>query len=37
MIRGFYEVPAPQNEPVRSYAPGSKERVELKQAIADAR
>lgn len=37
MIRGFYEVPAPQNEPVKNYAPGSKERIELKQAVADAR
>ena len=37
MIRGFYDVPVPQNEPVKSYLPGSHERIELKKAIADAR
>jgi 1-pyrroline-5-carboxylate dehydrogenase len=36
MIRGFYEVPAPQNEPVKSYSPGSKERVDLKNALKAA-
>ncbi len=37
MIRGLYEVPAPQNEKIKNYEPGSKERVELKQAIKEAR
>lgn len=37
MLRGFYEVPAPQNEPVKNYLPGSKERDEIKQEIAKAR
>ncbi len=37
MIRGFYEVPAPQNEPVKNYISGSTERAELKKAIAHAR
>jgi 1-pyrroline-5-carboxylate dehydrogenase len=37
MIRGFYEVPAPQNELVKNYVPGSPERMKLKQAIAEAR
>jgi 1-pyrroline-5-carboxylate dehydrogenase len=37
MIRGFYEVPAPQNEPIKLYAPGSKEREELKKALTEAR
>ena len=37
MPKGFYTVPHPRNEPVLSYAPGSKERSALKKAIADAR
>ena len=37
MSKGFYEVPFPKNEPVLSYAPGSKERALLKQALKDAR
>jgi 1-pyrroline-5-carboxylate dehydrogenase len=37
MIRGLYEVPAPQNEKTRNYEPGSKERATLKQAIKEAR
>ncbi|MBT1700267.1 L-glutamate gamma-semialdehyde dehydrogenase [Fulvivirgaceae bacterium PWU4] len=37
MPKGFYNVPAPKNEPVLSYAPGSKERQLLKKALADAR
>ena len=37
MPKGIYQVPIPQNEPVLSYAPGSKERKELKEAIATAR
>src|SRR5688572_19167069 len=37
MPKGFYQVPFPKNEPVLSYAPGSKERQLLKKALADAR
>ncbi|TCV06727.1 delta-1-pyrroline-5-carboxylate dehydrogenase [Sphingobacterium alimentarium] len=37
MLKGFFNVPAPVNEPVYSYAPGSKERALLKEAIAEAR
>ena len=36
-MNGFFNVPAPINEPVLNYAPGSKERAELKAALADAR
>jgi len=34
MSKGFYKSPAPYNEPVLSYAPGSPERKELKAALA---
>jgi 1-pyrroline-5-carboxylate dehydrogenase len=37
MLKGFFNVPTPVNEPILNYAPGSKERQLLKQAIADAR
>ena len=37
MLKGFFNVPAPINEPVYSYAPGTKERALLRQAINDAR
>lgn len=37
MPKGFYNVPVPKNEPVLSYAPGSRERKLLKKAIDDAR
>lgn len=37
MIKGFYNVPVPKNEPVRSYAPGSPERTELKKMLAELR
>jgi 1-pyrroline-5-carboxylate dehydrogenase len=37
MSTGFFTVPYPKNEPVLSYAPGSKERAALKKALADAR
>ncbi|HCZ37839.1 MAG TPA: 1-pyrroline-5-carboxylate dehydrogenase [Cytophagales bacterium] len=37
MSTGFFHVPVPKNEPVLSYAPGTKERAALKQALADAR
>lgn len=33
MPKGFYNVPAPVNEPVRSYAPGSADRQQLLDAI----
>ena len=31
MSTGFFNVPTPINEPVKSYAPGSKEREELQK------
>lgn len=37
MPKGIYEVPAPSNEPVLNYAPGSPERERLKKAITEAR
>ncbi len=37
MLKGFFEVPTPNNEPVRDYAPGSPERDSLRKAIAEAR
>ncbi|HEU4718062.1 MAG TPA: aldehyde dehydrogenase family protein, partial [Bacteroidia bacterium] len=37
MPKGFFNVPAPHNEPVKSYAPGSPERAELKKMIAQLR
>jgi 1-pyrroline-5-carboxylate dehydrogenase len=37
MSTGFFHVPVPKNEPVLSYAPGTKERAALKQALAEAR
>jgi len=37
MLKGFFNVPAPVNEPVYSYAPGSKERALLRAAITEAR
>jgi 1-pyrroline-5-carboxylate dehydrogenase len=37
MSTGFFHIPVPKNEPVLSYAPGSKERAALKKALADAR
>ncbi len=36
MTKGFFKVPEPVNEPVFSYAPGSKERSLLKEAISNA-
>ncbi|PJJ47722.1 L-glutamate gamma-semialdehyde dehydrogenase [Hymenobacter chitinivorans] len=35
MANGFFNVPTPVNEPVKGYAPGSKERAELQQALKD--
>jgi 1-pyrroline-5-carboxylate dehydrogenase len=37
MPKGFYHIPVPRNEPVYSYAPGSRERQLLKKAIEEAR
>jgi len=37
MSKGFFNVPVPKNEPVLSYAPGTKERAALKKAIEEAR
>lgn len=36
-MNGFFKVPVPVNEPVLNYAPGSKEKAELKAALAEAR
>lgn len=36
MPKGFYNIPQPKNEPVLSYAPGTKERAALKKAIEEA-
>jgi 1-pyrroline-5-carboxylate dehydrogenase len=35
MSTGFFNVPTPVNEPVKSYAPGSKEREELQKAYKE--
>lgn len=37
MLNGYYNIPAPVNEPVKAYAPGSAERAELQKALAAAR
>ncbi len=37
MSTGFFNIPVPKNEPVLSYAPGSKERTALKKALEEAR
>lgn len=37
MLKGFFNVPTPVNEPVNSYAPGTKERALLEAAIKEAR
>lgn len=37
MSTGFFNIPYPKNEPVLSYAPGSKERAALKKALEEAR
>jgi len=34
MLKGFFNVPEVTNEPVKNYAPGSAERIELQQALA---
>ena len=37
MSKGFFQVPIPKNEPVKSYIPGSSERKELKMTITQMR
>ena len=37
MSQGIFNVPALRNEPVKSYAPGSPERKDLKKALEEAR
>jgi 1-pyrroline-5-carboxylate dehydrogenase len=37
MLKGFFNVPTPQNEPVLNYGPRSVERAALKAALTEAR
>ena len=37
MPKGVYNIPKPHNEPVKSYAPGSPERVELQAMLKQLR
>ncbi|UCS94784.1 L-glutamate gamma-semialdehyde dehydrogenase [Echinicola marina] len=37
MLKGFFNIPEPKNEPVFDYAPGSAERAKLQEAIREAR
>ena len=37
MLKGFFNVPLPENEPVKDYSPDSPERAALKKAIEEAR
>ncbi|MCH7402685.1 L-glutamate gamma-semialdehyde dehydrogenase [Belliella kenyensis] len=37
MLKGFFNVPAPKNEPVKAYAPGSPERAELQKTLKELR
>jgi 1-pyrroline-5-carboxylate dehydrogenase len=37
MLKGFFNVPKPVNEPVKGYAPGSPERIELQQTLQEFR
>lgn len=37
MSKGIFNVPALKNEPVKSYLPGSPEKIELKKALEEAR
>lgn len=37
MSNAFFRVPAPKNEPVKEYKPGSSEKIALKKALAEAR
>lgn len=36
MVKGFFKVPVPKNEPVLKYEPGTSERKELRKAIKEA-
>jgi 1-pyrroline-5-carboxylate dehydrogenase len=36
-MNGFFKIPFPVNEPVNEYAPGTKERAALKNALSEAR
>ena len=36
MLKGFFHVPEPVNEPIRSYAPGTPDRKQLQQALREA-
>ena len=37
MPNGFFKVPVAKNEPILSYAPGSRERAELKKQLEEFR
>ncbi|MGY6523365.1 MAG: L-glutamate gamma-semialdehyde dehydrogenase [Mongoliitalea sp.] len=37
MLKGFFNVPTPHNEPVKNYAPGSPERIELQAMLQTLR
>jgi len=37
MSTGFFHIPPPKNEPILSYAPGSKERASLAKALEEGR
>lgn len=37
MLKGFFNVPTPKNEPVKAYAPGSPERIELQKTLQEFR
>ncbi|HET6555870.1 MAG TPA: L-glutamate gamma-semialdehyde dehydrogenase [Prolixibacteraceae bacterium] len=37
MSKGFYNIPVAKNEPIKSYAPGSPERAELKAMLNELR
>ena len=37
MSTGFFNIPYPKNEPILSYAPGTKERAALKKALEEGR
>jgi len=36
-VTGFFKVPTPKNEPVLSYAPGSKRKGVVKKALEEGR
>lgn len=37
MLKGFFNVPTPKNEPVKAYSPGSPERLELQKTLKEFR